>query len=82
VTFRAYSDAACTMRVGGDIVAPIVYSNGGTRGEATTLGTSGIQVQGDTTTYWRVTYPGDPFNNGFTTPCGQESTTVIFKFVQ
>lgn len=46
------------------------------------LGTSGIQAQGDTTTYWRVTYAGEAFNNGFTTACGQESTTVTFKFVQ
>ena len=81
VTFRAYSDASCTVQIG-EVVAPIVYSNGGTRGDATTLGTSGIQVQGDTTTYWRVTYPGDALNNGFVTACGQESTTVTFKFIQ
>ena len=82
VTFRAYSDATCTTQIGGNIVVAITYSNGGTRGDASTLGTSGIQVQGGSTTYWRVTYPGDTLNNGFTTPCGQESTTVTFTFVQ
>ena len=46
VTFRAYSDASCTAQIGGDIVASLVYSNGGTRGDATTLGTSGIQGTG------------------------------------
>jgi hypothetical protein len=83
VTFNLYSDASCTTQVGSAITATITYSNGGTRGDASTLNSSnGIQVQGGTTSYWRVTYPGDALNNGFTTACGQESTTVTFSFVQ
>jgi hypothetical protein len=83
VTFRLYSDSSCTTQIGGDIAATIAYSNGGTRGDASTLNSSnGIPVQGGTTSYWRITYPGDGLNNGFTTPCGQESTAVTFTFVQ
>ena len=83
VTFRAYADSSCATQIGSEITATITYSNGGTRGDASTLNSSnGIPVQGGTTTYWRVTYPGDAFNNGFTTRCGQESTAVTFTFVQ
>jgi hypothetical protein len=82
VTFTAYSDAGCTVPIA-SIPASITYSSNGTRGDASTLnGSSGVQVQGGTTTFWRVSYPGDALNNGFTTACGQESAAVTFVFKQ
>ena len=81
VTFRLYSDAGCTSEVtpGSPVSAALTYANGGTTATANTLSTAGIPV-GAGTYYWRVTYPGNLFNNGFTTACGSEVTTVGAAF--
>ena len=77
VTFSLYSENTCTTQVGTNIVAALVYSTDGTSASANTLSSAGILV-GAGTYYWRVTYPGDSFNNGFTSSCGSEITVVAF----
>jgi hypothetical protein len=55
----------------------------GTTGTATTV--VGILVDpvppaSQSNTYrWRAQYTGDDFNNGFTTACGEETTTVTLS---
>jgi hypothetical protein len=82
VTFRLYSDAACANELtGSPVVAVLSYANVGTTATADTLLTTGIPVAPGTY-YWRVTYPGNLFNSGFTTACGSEATTVGVSFQQ
>ena len=40
---------------------------------------AGIAVSETGFYYWRVTYSGDQFNNGFTTDCGTEVTQIQAK---
>ncbi len=75
-TFRLFSDNTCTTQVGGAITGTLVYAGGGTTATASTLSGSGIVVPVPGTYFWRVTYPGDTFNNAVTTACGLESTAV------
>jgi hypothetical protein len=74
VTFRLYSDAACTTQVGAAELAAI-----NAQGVATTV--SGVLVFGTGTAsyYWTAAYSGDRYNNPFTTACGSEITTVNFQ---
>jgi hypothetical protein len=37
---------------------------------------TGIAVSDPGTYYWLVAYSGDQYNNGFTKPCGSETTTI------
>ena len=79
VVFRLYSAATCApaTQVGSSTTAALVYSADGTTAAASTLNGAGISV-GAGTYYWTVTYAGDSLNNGFTTLCGSEVTTVSF----
>jgi hypothetical protein len=81
-TFKLYSDNSCSTLVGTFGPVSLTYSGGGTTASASTLSGSGISVSAGTTYYWRVTYSGDAFNNGFTTACGSETGLVTFTFVQ
>lgn len=67
VTFRLYSDAACSVQVGVDSVDATIVD-----GVANSTGF----VVGVGTYYWRVTYSGDQYNLPFTTECGYEVTTI------
>ncbi len=70
VTFRLYSDAECSIQVGSDETVGGVNANA-------TYGTSiGVTVTDPGTYYWQVAYSGDHYNNGFTTRCGYEVTTI------
>ncbi len=71
VTFRLYSNAACSTQVGSDETVGI---SGG--GQATTV--NGVLVSTPGTYYWRAFYSGDAFNAPFATACGSEVTTVGF----
>lgn len=81
VTFRLYSDNTCTTQVGSAVVADLAYNAAGTAATANTFASGGILVSvtaGTTTTfYWRVSYAGDLLNNGVTTACGHETTTLL-----
>jgi hypothetical protein len=85
VTFRLYSDSACTTQVGSDMTRALTYTaadaNGKRTATANTTSTP-VSINQGTVYYWKVTYPGDDLNNGFTTSCGQETATVSFTFVQ
>jgi hypothetical protein len=80
VTFRLYSDAACSTPVGTVGPLSLTYGNNGTTATANTLGGTGIPVFADQVYYWTVTYTGDAFNNGFQTACGKETGLVTFTF--
>ena len=71
VTFRLYSDAACTVQVGSDETVGISAG-----GQATTV--NGVLVNASGTYRWRAFYSGDTFNEPFATACGSEVTTVGF----
>ena len=77
VTFRLYSDAACSALVGAE--GPVAISMAGSTGTATTV--NGILVTQSATTvyYWTAQYTGDQFNTPFTTACGTEKTTIVFQ---
>jgi hypothetical protein len=81
-TFRLYSDNACSTLHGTVADVSLTYTDGGIKASATTLPSNGIAVTLGVTYYWRVTYTGDAKNNGFTTPCTQESGTVTFTTVE
>jgi hypothetical protein len=70
VTFRVYSDAACSMQVGSDETV------GGVDADDSYGTATGVTVTAPGTYYWQVTYSGDQYNNGFTTRCGYEVTTI------
>ncbi len=70
VTFRLFSDAACGTQVGTDETVAI------TNGTAATV--NGVLVTQPGTYYWRAVYSGDAYNDGKTTDCGSETTTVTF----
>jgi hypothetical protein len=85
VTFRLYSDSACTNQVG--TVGPVSLTYGAvdpntnrTTATANTL-TTPLTINQGVVYYWQVTYSGDAFNNGFTTSCGQETASVAFTFI-
>ena len=67
VIFRLYSDAGCSTEVGSETV-----DLSGTSAATT----DGVDVTDAGTYYWTAEYTGDQYNNGFTTPCGSEVTTV------
>jgi hypothetical protein len=69
VSFRLYSDAACSTQVG---ATETLSANG--VDQVTTV--NGVLVTSPGTYYWVVSYTGDDFNNPFTTTCGSESTTI------
>lgn len=69
ITFRLYSDPECTTLVGTD-TATAVTAN------ATYATPNGIAVSTPGTYSWTAQYSGDAFNDGFTTRCGYEVTTV------
>ena len=76
VVFRLYADAGCTMLVGQE--GPVTIAMAGTTGTATTgAGVGPISTPG--VYFWTAQYSGDQFNTGFTTPCGEEQTTVSFQ---
>ncbi len=78
-TFKLYSDSACSTLVSTSSAITLTYDTSSTA--HATMSTMVTIVPG-TTYYWRVTYSGDAFNNGFTSACGQESASVTFIFVQ
>ena len=80
VTFRLYSNNVCSTQVGTGVTLALTYN--GTTAKANTLATAGFPVALGSTYYWRVEYTGDAFNNGFTTPCGQEQGTVTFSVIE
>jgi hypothetical protein len=80
VTFRLYSNAACSSLVGTVGPLSLTYGNNGTTARASTLGSSGIQIFPGTVYHWRVSYSGDAFNNAFTTNCAIETGQVTFTF--
>lgn len=83
-TFRLYSDNTCSTQVGSDVPVTLSYNGAGTSATANTLGTTGILVNvpaGGATYWWRVSFPGDSFNNAVTTACGLETTGILITFV-
>ncbi|HEX3703760.1 MAG TPA: hypothetical protein VHU82_10530 [Vicinamibacterales bacterium] len=86
-TFRLYSGNTCIdSGAGANLIftssaIPLTY--GGNPAGSTAFATmpNVVPVAAGTTYYWKVTYTGDAFNNGFTTPCGQETALVVFTFV-
>jgi hypothetical protein len=84
VTFRLYSDAACSTEVSGSgVQATISYNTDGTEGSAVSGNIPVTVTAGVATTfYWRVFYPGDGTKNlANDTPCGLEKTTVTISVV-
>ena len=73
VTFRLYSNAACSTQVGVDETVGISAG-----GQATTV--NGVLVTTPGTYYWRALYSGDAYNEPFATACGSETTTVGFSY--
>lgn len=73
VTFRLYSDEACTVQVGSDETDTSIDGDG----KAAT--STGVTVTSSGTYYWTAQYSGDSFNNGFTTACGDEITQILAK---
>jgi hypothetical protein len=71
VTFRLYSNAACSTLVGSETDSSIVA------GAASTA--TGISVSATGFYYWTAQYSGDQYNNGFTTACGQEISQIQAK---
>ena len=69
VTFRLYSDAACTMQV-------FTSTNPVVGGTTATSGSFAPSALG--TYYWTAVYSGDANNDGATSPCGapNESVTI------
>jgi hypothetical protein len=80
-SFTLYSDSSCAAAssVGSAGPVALVYGNPATTASATM--STVITIAPSITYYWRVTYSGDAFNNGFTTPCSQESVRATFTFV-
>ena len=82
-TFRLYSNSNCSTQVGSDVSVSLTYNGAGTSATANTLGTTGILVNvpaAGATYWWRVTFPGDTFNNAVTTACGLETTAISITF--
>lgn len=69
IVFRLYSDELCSALVGTDTVTAVTSA-------ATYTTPIGIAVASVGTYYWTAQYSGDAYNNGFTTRCGYEVTTV------
>jgi hypothetical protein len=71
VTFELYKDddtCGSSSKVGSEASVEIIS------GVAQT--STGIAVSQTGTYYWKAIYTGDQYNNGFTTPCGYEVTTI------
>ena len=80
-SFTLYSENTCTTSVGSSGPIALVYANSGTTATAAMSTASAISIAPGITYYWRVTYTGDAFNNGFTTACSQETVRATFTFV-
>lgn len=80
-TFTLYTNSTCTTSVFGTPTSAIalVYDTA-TTAHAVMTTTVEITPGASNVYHWRVTYNGDAFNNGFTTPCSEESATVTFTF--
>ena len=76
VTFRLYSDAACSSQVGAAETVNVIVTAG--VGNAATI--NGVAVSASGTYRWVAVYSGDAFNAGFTTACGSETTTIGFAY--
>jgi hypothetical protein len=80
VTFKLYNDSGCTNEVGTgpDIIAntniSLTFDNASDTSGIASTGASILVVNG--TYHWRVTFSGNNYNNGFTTSCAGEVTTV------
>jgi hypothetical protein len=74
VTFRLFSDNACSVPVGASEAATI-----NAQGVATTVNGVAVTGTGTATYYWTAAYTGDQYNNAFTSNCGSETTTVNFQ---
>jgi hypothetical protein len=81
-TFRLYSADTCAAASLVYTSDPVGLTYGGTPAGSTASATlaSFQPINAGTTYYWRVTYTGDAFNNGFTTSCGSETALVSFTF--
>jgi Prealbumin-like fold domain len=82
VTFRLYSDSACSALLGSDGPVSITFldPNAPTTGTATTVnGVGPVSASPTTIYYWTAQYTGDQYNTGFTTDCTVEKTTVVFE---
>jgi hypothetical protein len=69
VTFKLWSDSACSIQVDKSIVVTGVTSSSIPSG-------TGIDVTGPGTYYWTVDYSGDQYNSPTSSACGIESTTI------
>jgi hypothetical protein len=70
-TFEVFTDDECLVQVDG--YSETVPVNALTDTAATA---DGLLVTEPDTYYWQVSFSGDNFNNGFTTTCGAEVTTI------
>jgi len=82
-TFALF-DGTCTTQLG-SASGTLIYGGtpNGSTATASMQAADAILVNipaGGATFRWRVTYPGDLFNNAVTTPCTLESTTVVITF--
>lgn len=80
-TFTLYDNACSTVL--GSVTKTLGYNAAGTVATASMDATDAILVNvpaGGATFRWRVSYPGDLFNDPVTTPCTQEVTTVLITF--
>jgi hypothetical protein len=86
-TFKLYSGATCVdSGAGANLVSTtsgvaLVYGGTPAGSTATASMTTTVSILPGNTYYWRVTYSGDAFNNGFTTACGSETASVSFTLV-
>ena len=74
LTFRLYTTNTSGV-CSGEVLGSGVQVANITANVKYTMAT-GISVTSDGTYYWTVQYSGDEYNNGFTTSCGSESTTI------
>ena len=79
VTFRLYSDSSCLVRVQVGDPAEDYEETSSIDASGVAVTTIGATVFDTGTYYWRATYSGDSYNEGFTTDCGQEVTQIFAK---
>jgi hypothetical protein len=83
VTFRVYSDPSCSTQVGIDETVNFVFDAPTTTAPSGHASTStGVEVLLGGTYKWKATFSGNTFNDGFTTGCGSEVTTLAFTYPQ
>ena len=79
VTFFLYADATCAGATAGSEGPVVLVMNANTGTASTVNGVlfdPAIGQPQSNTFRWRVAYTGDAYNDGFTTPCNAENTSV------